>query len=731
MAREIIETTRSLSLTEATRLLRERVIREAGPFHERALLAADSFRRTEGEPLRILRVARATAHILEEMPIQIRPGEWLVGWHPNSHPDELTQRAIQEATAYLRTQNYWVSASEGHMAPDYETILKLGLGGITRRIEELAAALEPTDPATPEKRAFYDAAWLSMEALQGFIRRYAGLARRMAAETDDQEWGQELLEIGELCDQIATQPPVTLREALQLVWFVFLSVSLEAGTSHHCFGPGRMDQYLYPYYRREKELGLLDEHRREELIDQFFIKCNEFDGPSMSALIMVLGGRKPDGSDATNELSYQLLEASDRVRMYFPGIDISWHEEIDPEFVRRAVRLLRNGKGQPAFFNSDVIVNGLMRYGVPFEHAVDHLPSTCTETSIMGRTNPWVAWPYVNIPMCLLYGLFNGRHPVHDTQDRPRTGLPQTFAELKEAFSRQLRYAANQAIAAGLRDQFLESWYRPFPLLSCFIQGCLGRGKDISHGGALYNFLQPEAVGVSNVVDGLAAIRTLVEEQQRYQLDDFRAALRADWEGHEALLRAIQRECPKYGNDTGWINHLFAEVAGGWCSAVEGHKNRFRGPVFPGFLGWTVWIGFGRETPATPDGRWAGTPLANSLAPCTGVELKGTPAMLLSAAELDHSRGLGGMTFNVRFAANALATDEGIDRLRGLLEAGLDLGIYQLQVNVVSADVLREAQRHPEEYADLFVRIGGYLVPFVLLPADAQNEVIARTELEF
>ncbi|MBI3911671.1 MAG: hypothetical protein HY320_12170 [Armatimonadetes bacterium] len=730
MAPAMVEAASGFDFEKATRQIRETVIREARPFHERTLLAAESFRQTEGEPFRILRVARATAHILGKMPVQIRPGELVVGWHPSTHPDEPMQRAVQEATGYLRAQNYWVSASEGHMAPDYETILKIGLGGVTRRIEELAAALEPTDPETPEKRAFYEAARLSMEAFQGVIRRYADLARRMAAETKDNEWRQALQETAHICDHIATQPPHTLREALQLVWFIFLCVSIEAGVSHHCFGPGRIDQYLYPYYRREQGMGVLDERQLDILIDQFFIKCNEFDGPSMSALIVVLGGRKPDGSDATNELSYRFLEAADRVRMYFPGIDISWHNDIAPAFMRRAVRLLRNGKGQPAFFNSGVIVKGLVRYGIPFAHAVDHLPSTCTETSIMGRSNPWVAWPYVNIPMCLLYALFDGRHPIRDTQDRPATGVPHTYQELKDAFFQQLEYAAHQAIATGLRDQLLEAWHRPFPLLSCFIQDCLGRGKDISHGGALYNFLQPEAVGISNVVDGLVAIKTLVEEQERYRLDDFRRAIRTDFEGDEDLLHAILRECPKYGNDTGWINQLFSDVAGGWCSAIEGHKNRFGGPVFPGFLGWTVWIGFGRETPATPDGRKAGTPLANSLAPCTGVALKGTPATLLSATELDHSRGLGGITFNVRFAANALAGDEGPDRLKGLIEAGFDLGIYQIQVNVVSVGVMREAQKCPQDYADLFVRIGGYLVPFTLLPADAQNEVIARTELE-
>ena len=392
--------------------------------------------------------------------------------------------------------------------------------------------------------------------------------------------------------------------------------------------------------------------------------------------------------------------------------------------------LLRNGNGQPSFFNDEVIVRGLVRKGVPFAHAVDHLPSTCTETSIAGRTNPWVAWPYVNLPLDLLYALFDGKHPTHGTQDRPAFGLPQTYAGLRDAFFKQLRITADNAAATVLRGQWQSSMYRLFPLLSTFIQDCLGRGRDIARGGCLYTFMQPEAVGTSNVVDGLAAVRTLVEERGRFSLDDFRAAVAANFEGHGELRRAILRDCPKHGNDVAWVNELFADVAGRWCSYVESHRSRYGFPASPGFLGWTVWIHFGDQTPATPDGRLAGQPLANSLANCTGVQVRGFPSLVLSASGLDQSRGLGGITFNVRFGANSLAAPGGVDRLRGLIEAAMDLGTYQVQVDLASSDVLRDAQAHPEGYDDLFVRIGGYLVPFTLLGPKAQEDIIARTELE-
>ena len=718
------------ALAEATRELRAEVLRDAAPYHGRLALVAEAWRASEGEVYRGRRMAKATRHLFEQMPAKIRRGEILVGWHPSSHPDEAERKAIEEARAYLRTQTYWVAASEGHMAPDYPTLLREGVGGTLARIDELRDRLDPLDPATPEARAFYDAARLSLEAFQVLIRRYATLAAEMAEEADEGWWADELRAAAEVCEHIAAEPARTFRDAVQMTWFLFTAVALEAAESHHCFGPGRPDQYLMPYYRRDREAGLLDDATLEALLDQLFIKCNEFMGRAMSAVILVLGGRTPQGHDATNELSYKFLEASDRTRMYFPGCDISWHRDMDPEFMRRCVELLKNGNGQPAFFNDEVIVRGLVRKGIPFEHAVDHLPSTCTETSIAGRTNPWVAWPYCNLAMTLLYALFDGRHPANDTQDRPPTGLPQTYAELRSAFDRQLEEEARRAIAVTLEHQWQASMYRQFPLLSCYIQDCLERGLDIARGGSRYTFVQPEAVGVSNVVDGLAAVKVLVEDESRFSLDDIRSAVKANFEGCGELRRAILRDCPKYGNDDAWVNDLFADVAGGWCTYLEGHTSLFGGPVLPGFLGWTVWIGFGEQTPATPDGRLAGEPLAHSLAPRSGVKLKGFPSVILSASGYDQSRGLGGTTFNVRFGANSLAAEGGVGRLKGLVEAAMVLGTYQLQIDLSSSDVLRDAQEHPENHDDLFVRIGGYLVPFTLLPPKAQADLIARTELE-
>jgi len=697
---------------------------EAASFEERTLLAAESFRQSEGQPSRVLRVAQANCHIFSSMPIRIREGEILVGWHPNTRIDPPMQERLREAHEYLKTQDYWANASEGHMAPDYPTLLSSGLGGVKDKIRELIGSLGTSEEAT-RKLEFYHAAETSLEALQKLILRYADLAETMMAEARDPDWGLELERIAEALRQISSGPPRTFREAIQLVWFVFLGVAIEAGTAHRCLGPGHIDRYLLPFYRREE-----DRDEADALLEQLFIKCNEFHGPAMSAVIVGIGGRNPDGSDATNELSYRCLEASRRAAMYFPGVDVLWHRDMDEEFMRQACRLLRNGMGQPSFFNSDLIVKGLMRYGVPFEHAVDHLPSTCTETSIQGRSNPWVAWPYVNVPLSLLYALFNGRHPLTGRKEGLGAGLPRSYEELLRSFFKELEFAAHRAIERGIRDQLEESKRRPFPLLSCFIRNCLEEGRDISHGGALYNFLQPEAVGVSNVVDGLAAIKVLVRDQQRFTLDDFREAIRKDFEGYEGLRRAILEDCPKHGNNVPWVNDLFSQVAGGWCSAIEGHKNFYGGPVLPGFLGWTVWIDFGRNTPATPDGRRAGKPLSNSTGPCTGVRAKGAPSVFLSCRGFDQSRGLGGIVFNLRFSSSAITSDAGVERLKNLIETAFDLGTYQVQINLASSQVLRDAQRNPDNYADLLVRIGGYLVPFTLLPAEAQEDVIARTEME-
>ncbi len=711
--------------------LRESVRREAAAYSERLVLVAESFRASEAEPWREIRWARGTEHVMAHCPIAIRKGERVVGWHPNSHPDETGRQALEAARAYLRTQHYWVSASEGHMALDYPEILRRGLDEILAEIRSRCAALDPLDPQRPDKRTFYRAAEMSLVAFQGLIDRYAALAGELAETETDAAWRAELRELGEVCRQLAHGPARTFREAVQLMWFCYLGVTLENSESHHCYNPGRIDQYLLPYLHADRAAGRCDEALVDDLLDQVLIKCNEFAGRGMSAVIVGLGGHTPGGGDGTNELTGRLLRSGCRVRMYFPGLDLFWHEDMPADVVRDACRLLRNDNGQPSFFNDQVIIDGLRRHGLPYEHAVDHLPSTCTETSIQGRCNPWVAWPYVNLPMALLAALGGGRRPDDGQVIGLETPVPRSWDELLAALDEQLRHVAREAVARGIEDQAVAARWRPFPLLSCFIQGCLESGRNISHGGALYNFLQPEAVGVSNVVDGLAAIRTLVFDRAGHTLDEFRAALAANWAGHESLRREVLRDCPKYGNDDDWVNDLFSRVAGAWCTSIEGATNYFGGPVFPGFLGWVVWIGFGQQTPATPDGRLAGEPLANSLAPCSGVRLKGIPSTLLSATGLDHSRGLGGITFNLRFNAASLAAGDGPDRLQAMIETALgDLGLYMVQIDLVSAETMRAAQEQPDQYQDLFVRIGGYLVPFTLLDRAAQEEVIGRARFD-
>ncbi len=717
-------------LSPGSRALRELVRVEAMYYAERVLLVAESFRASEGEPWREIRWARATEHLLAHCPIAIRRGERLVGWHPSSHPDEETRARIEEATQYLRSQYYWHGGSEGHMALDNPTILARGLDAILDEIRTRRAGLDLLSPESPEREVFYNTAETSLCAFQAFIERYATLAAELADEETDAAWASELREIAALCGRIAHEPAGSFREALQLAWFCYLGVAMEAGGGHHCFGLGRIDQYLLPYLEADRAAGALEEALVDELLDQAFIKCNEFAGNEMSAVIVGIGGRKADGADGTNELSARALRASDRVRMYFPGIDIAWHKDMPRAFVRDACALLRNGNGQPSFFHDEAIIRGLVRHGIPYEHAVDHLPSTCTETSIQGRSNPWVAWPYMNLAHALLAALTGGVRPDNGGQLGPETPLPTTWEELLHAVDEQLRATAHRAIEMSLRHQAMEARSRPFPLLSCFIEGCVERGVNISSGGATHNFLQPEAVGVSNVVDGLAALKVLCFDEGRFSVERFREALAANWEGHEDLLTAVSRDCPKYGNDDAWVNDLFTWVTSRWCDHLEPHRNYFGGPILPGFLGWTVWIDFGNDTPATPDGRRAGEPLANSLAPRSGVRLKGTASTLLSASGFEHARGLGGSTYNIRFARPALLEESGPERLQAIVETALgELGLYMLQIEVTGAETMRAAQEDPGSYEDLLVRIGGYLVPFTLLPRHAQEEVIGRAEL--
>jgi len=287
---ETVVSTTSI-LEEGSRRLREDVVANGEAFLERNILAAQSFRETEGEPVRSVRVARATEHIFAQMPIKNRPGERLAGWHPNTHPDEKMQKEMQEAEQYLAMQNYRISASEGHMAPDYPTVLRRGLQVIYDEVVEREQQCDPADPRTPGSKILYQTAAISLCALQNFIRRYAQLAATMAQETEDPEWAADLTEIAVICEHLATGPARNFREAIQLTWFLFLAVAIENGYSHWCFGAGRMDQYLYPYYVRDREAGILDDNLVDTLLEQFFIKYNEFGPLQKSAVIIVLSGR--------------------------------------------------------------------------------------------------------------------------------------------------------------------------------------------------------------------------------------------------------------------------------------------------------------------------------------------------------------------------------------------------------------------------------------------------------
>lgn len=715
-------------LTAGTARLRERVRREAGPFLERPVLLAEAFRASEGEPWHNVRWAEATAHLLASCRLTILPEERLVGAYPSStaSPDFA---AIDAANDYLYSQNCGLVTPTGHIALDYPGVLAWGLDRVTADVRHKRRTVRLLDPRRPEKLAYYEAADIALTGLRNFIDRHARLATELAETESDPERRSELAEIARICAQVAHGPARTFREALQLSWFCLLATVLELGPSHESVSPGRADQYLWPCYAAEQSAGSLDEALVDDLLDQWLVKLNQFSHGRSRLMTVCVGGRRPDGVDASNELSFRLLRSSARTRMHMPGLALLWHAELPDELLLEGCRLLGNGNAQPAFFNHDLIIEGLQRHGVPFEHAVDHLPGGCGGTSIAGRSGTWVAEAAVNLPVSLLCAMFGGKDPRSGDVVGQATPVPKGWNALLDALDAQLAHAAHRAVAAGIEVQSLAARLRPLPLLSCFIQGCLQRGIDVSQGGALYNFLEPEAVGLANVVNSLAAIRSLVYDGRRCTLEELRQALSDNWNGHELLRESIRRTAPRFGRDDPQVNGLFAYVAGSWCDHLEGCRNYFGGPVLPGFLGWQAWTELGRETPATPDGRLDCEPFADNLGALCSLDGDEVEQLVLSASGLDLTRILGGIGASIRLPDGALRTPEGPVRLKGkILRAFAELDAFMLEVDLTAAAELRAARHEPDADQPVMIRVGGCAVPFGDLPPDAQDTIIARQE---
>ncbi len=618
--------------------------------------------------------------------------------------------------------------------------------GFEQLREEIAAAVDALDfledSEAFDKREELKAMDIAAGALIRFAGRHAVKARRLAERENDPVRKKELEKIAEVCSHVPAHAPQNFREALQYYWFVHLGVITELN-GWDSFNPGRLDQHLYPFYKRGLEDGSLTREDARELLQAFWIKFNnqpappkvgvtaEESGTYTDFALINTGGVKPDGSDAVNEVSFLILDVIEEMRILQPSSAVQLSKKNPESFIKRALKIVKTGFGQPSIFNTDTIVQELVRQGKSVEDARMGGASGCVEVGAFGREN-YTLTGYFNMTKVLEITLHNGVDPQTGQKIGMETGNPvdfSSFEDLFEAFRKQLRYFMDIKIAGNNIIERLYAEYMPAPFLSLLIDDCIAKGKDYHEGGARYNTTYVQGVGMGTMTDSLTALKYHVFDKHTLSMRVFLKALDANFEGHEPFRQKLLNKTPKYGNDDDYADNVMRGIFEAYYEAVNGRKNTKGGFYRINLLPTTVHIYFGRVTGATPDGRLARRPLSEGISPVQGADRFGPTAVIKSAAKMDHVR-TGGTLLNQKFTPSLLATEEGISNLASLVRSYFKMDGHHIQFNVVDAETLRRAQKSPEQYRDLIVRVAGYSDYFCDLNEDLQNEIISRTEHE-
>jgi formate C-acetyltransferase len=577
------------------------------------------------------------------------------------------------------------------------------------------------------------------DAIILFARRHADEARRQAAGQTDAVRRRELEKIAAVCEQVPAYAPRDFHEALQAYWFVHQGIITELNT-WDSFNPGRLDQHLYPFYSRQMDAGTITDELAKELLQCFWIKFNNHPAPPKVAIteeqsgtytdfaLINIGGLRPDGGDGVNAVSYMLLDVVEEMRLVQPSACIQISKKTPDRFLRRACEVIRTGFGQPSVFNTDVIIQELLRQGKQIADARAGGPSGCVEISAFGKESCCLTG-YCNWPKILELALNEGRDPRTNVQIGPRTGAAgewTSFDEVMEAYRKQLQYFVDLKIAGNNVIERLFAAYMPTPVMSLVMDDCIEKGRDYHDGGARYNMTYIQGVGIGSLTDALAAVKYHVFDKKTMPLAELMKALAGDFEGCENLRQTLLNRTPKYGNDDDYADALAVEAFNAYYDAFSGRPNTKGGRYGVNLLPTTAHIYFGQVTGALPSGRKAGEPLSEGISPSQGIDSKGPTAVIKSAGKIDHAR-TGGTLLNMKFNPQVLE-GEGLDKLAHLIRAYFKMDGHHVQFNVISGETLRQAQQKPREYRDLIVRVAGYSDYFIDIGADLQNEIIARTE---
>ncbi len=629
---------------------------------------------------------------------------------------------------------------QGHLVLGHGNVMRQGFSGIKEKAKEHWEKLQTEYPDDRKNADFLQAVIICSEGAIAFAHRFAGEAMKLAENEADPRRRDELLRIADNCRWVPANPPRTFYEAMQCLWFTQVIAQISYGMAG-TFALGRVDQYLYPFYKRDVEQGIITKEEAQELIEELELKLtsNILLLPEMGLEVsstlgtspqpITIGGLTKDGKDATNELSWMILEVSEKLKAVINNLAIRIHSKTSDDFILRACRVYRSTSGQ-AFYNDEAVIPALLSDGYSLEDARDYAIVGCVEPTGSGDTFACTGGNDLKLGGVLEMVLTNGGYRLMGGQGLP-TGDPtrfETFDEVMDAFRRQLEHNVKMAVdAVNIKDAIYQAEF-PAPFVSATLTGCVESGRDATDGGARYNFGSITARGLGTTADSLAAIKKLVFDDQVLTMSELVDLLETNFEGKDELRHLLINRAPKYGDDDDYVDLIAKEIAELFCREVTEHQSIRGGHFRPSFYSYGTHVLDGLFLGATPDGRMAGEALSNGISPVNAREKKGPTAVLNSAAKLEHTLISNGNALNLRLLPSLVQDEAALGKVASLVKTYFYLGGMHLQFNVVSRETLEDAQKHPQDHRDLVVRVSGYSAFFTDLGRRIQDDIIARTE---
>ncbi len=791
-------------LTDRMNHFRDQVLDEK-PYIDatRALLVTESYKENQNQPA-VMKRALMLKNILEKMPIYIEDDTLIVGNQASSNRDapifpEYTMEFVmdeldlfekrdgdvfyitEETKDQLRSiAPFWennnlrskggallpeevdvfmetgffgmegkLNSGDAHLAVDYQQVLEGGLRSYEERTKKLKSELDLCIPENIDKYQFYKAVLIVIDAVKTFAHRFSVLALELSQDANEQRKA-ELLEISRICDKVPYEPAKTFKEAIQSTWFIQLILQIES--NGHSLSYGRFDQYIYPYYKHDKDLDLISDDEVLEILSNLWIKTLTINKVRSQAHTfssagspmyqnVTIGGQTPDKKDAVNELSYLVLKSVAQTRLTQPNLTVRYHKNMSKAFLDECIEVMKLGFGMPAFNSDEVIIPSFIEKGVKEEDAYNYSAIGCVETAVPGK---WgyrcTGMSYMNFPRILLIAMNDGIDVTTGKRFVEGCGHfteMKSYDELLHAIEKTMRELTRMSvIVENAIDLALERDV-PDVLCSALTQDCIGRGKTIKEGGAIYDFISGLQVGIANMADSLAAIKKLVFEENKITTAQLWDALQDDFtsEENQRIQHMLINDAPKYGNDNDEVDNLVVEVYNYYIDEMKKYPNtRYnRGPIggirYAGTSSISANVGQGYGTMATPDGRKAKTPLAEGCSPAHAMDKNGPTAVFKSVSKLPTHEITGGVLLNQKVTPQMLSTEENKEKLEMIIKTFFNrLDGYHVQYNVVSRDTLIDAQKHPEKHRDLIVRVAGYSAFFNVLSKATQDDIIGRTE---